>query len=193
MEYRRYAYYLTIFVLLCAAWTVFHPFLGKKALVITISPEGNRSVLLQTPEKMRILIDPGTDASILRFLGNSMSAWSRRLDAIFLINSGMSSRSVLNDIKERYQVASVISSVKQGDRYVAGATSFEVLYPPTLEYKQGGAIIRVSYGSTTAYILRKIEEIPSWIHMHDVDPLVITEKTPAGVFVSDGVGVRKIK
>ena len=70
--------------------------------------QNGRSTFMRTPDDKRILIDGGSNSSVIRELTKILPFYSRRIDVIIASNSEGKNVSGLIDILERYSVDKVI-------------------------------------------------------------------------------------
>lgn len=121
--------------------------------------------LIQHPGSGTLLIDTGSDASILRALGSSLPMWQRRIDSLILTSTDTKSLGGLAVLTDRYQVPAPIrfgTDVPYGTSLTFDTgTHITVIGPHTFT---------VSYGATS---------------------LLISSTTPVGTYHSDGVVVIK--
>lgn len=133
------------------------------------------ATLLRTPRGETILIDTGSDASILRSLGTALPFWQRDIDAVVLTSATANSTGGLPDIQHRYTIK---NSVYFGSTSLAtGGTQASPPYGSNLTFDPYTSIViiapstfNISYGATT---------------------LSVSSSTPAGVYISDGVSLRQ--
>lgn len=81
-----------------------HTLFRRPSLSVFAAGKGTASLLEASGG--RILIDAGSDASVLRALGNLLPPWSRRLDAVMLTSDKAAAG--LLAVKERYAVGWVL-------------------------------------------------------------------------------------
>lgn len=103
--------------------------------------------LVRTPSGKTILIDTGSNASILRSLGENLPMWQRSLDTIILTGDKTTETGGLQYIRERYHIGSVISTGGRDHPYGAplslARTSIIILAP---------GIVRVSSDASTVLV-----------------------------------------
>lgn len=91
----------------------------------------------------RLLIDTGTDASVLRSLGEALPPWQRRIDAVFLTSD--KGRAGLAAVAARYAIGAVLrfgTDIPYGSRISLGKTALVIAAPG--RYRLGGFSIASS-------------------------------------------------
>jgi beta-lactamase superfamily II metal-dependent hydrolase len=197
-------FYLLLFVaLLFGTVSVYRTIFAPPVLEVRVLEVGKgTAVFMKSPGGRTVLVDTGSDASILRALGSVLPMWQRRLDAVILTSKSSASIGGLPDVQSRYKVSQVIRSAARGDRYSLGDGTFiDILWPPKtitpLKPADSVLVLRVSYGTTSFLIQKNLPlRISSWLATADANlpppSLVISSSTPKGEYVSDGVSVTKI-
>lgn len=114
---------------------------GRPALSVFAAGKG-RAALLEYAGG-RLLLDAGSDASVLRGLGTRLPPWTRRLDAVFLTtdkgNGGLAA------VKERYKIGRVLrfgTDVPYGSRLSLPEAALVIEAPG--RYRLGGLSISSS-------------------------------------------------
>lgn len=101
--------------LLVANTLIYRAILAPRPLTISTLEVGKgNATLVRTQSGATILIDTGSDASILRALGTILPPWQRSLDAVILTSDKKASVGGLPDVLSRYRVAKKITLT--GDR-----------------------------------------------------------------------------
>jgi len=140
------------------------------------------AIFVEGPTGVKVLIDGGPDASILRALGAELSPFDRRLDAVVETHPGIESIGGLVDVFDKYRVGAFFSPgttkyssasdaldsalaeqnlqpviLKRGARLDLGGGAYaQVLYPDRdasgLDPDTGSLVLRIVYGSTSFLI-----------------------------------------
>lgn len=172
---------LTFYLLLAIGLIVANTFIYKAVfapplLRVSIFEVGKgHATLLRTSRGETILIDTGSDASILRSLGTALPFWQRDIDAAILTSATANSTGGLSDIRHRYTIKNSVSfgstpltaggmqtSPPYGTKFTFGPdTSILIIAPYTFN---------ISYGATS---------------------LSISSSTPPGVYISDGISSKQ--
>lgn len=164
-------FYLILFIVLIVAnvsvyKTIFAPRV-LTASVLEVGPPagGGRATLVKTPDNKTILIDTGSDASILRALGENLPMWQRKIDIVILTSSAARFAGGLSAIESRYRILKII---RIGDKNIPYGSSFDldnsgikIIAPATLTISYGTSVFKIS------------------------------SSTPAGIYTSDGNTVTK--
>ena len=136
--------------------------------------------LVRTPHSRTILIDAGSDASVLRALGTTLPEWQRTLAAVVLTSPTQAAGGGLPDVLARYRTNLLLRSAAlgsaaferslepfaqdlhtgdlyRGDRLTLDrGIALDVLWPPqtpaALSPKNGALVLRLSYGKTSFLI-----------------------------------------
>jgi beta-lactamase superfamily II metal-dependent hydrolase len=165
----RSFYWILCVVLVFANVTLYQTVFAPPVLEVRVFEVGKeRAALVHTPNGKTLLIDTGSDASILRVLGSQLPMWQRSLDALILTSREHNTTGGLPEVTERYRIKNLISSLTRNERLLLGDSSYiDVLSLP--KKKVSPLILRLSYGSTT---------------------ITISSSTPSGVYTSDGKTVK---
>lgn len=160
--------FICIAMLIVANVSLYRAVFATRALEVSVLDVGEKGVaalLVRTPGNMTILVNAGSDASILRALGGALPLWQRRIDAIILTSAKAALAGGLPDIERRYRVGTVVrvgdERVPYGATLVFDSARLTIVSPETLI---------ISCGATS---------------------LAISSTTPAGVYMSDGITVTK--
>ncbi len=109
------------------------------------------AILVHTPRGKDILIDTGSDAGVLRDLGESLPEWQRSLDAVLLTSNKAAQTGGLASILARYEVGEVLRAgtveFPYGARISADKVSLTVAAPGRTDISYG--IFSFSVSSTT--------------------------------------------
>jgi glyoxylase-like metal-dependent hydrolase (beta-lactamase superfamily II) len=164
----RNSYLILFFILLVANFLVYQAILAPQVLKVTVLEVGKGdATLVRTPSGKTLLIDTGSDASILRALGTALPEWERHIDAIALTSEKAGATGGLPDVMSHYRVPTPIrfgtATVPYGTRLTLDDVYVDILAPD---------ILNISYVATS---------------------LNISSTTPKGVYVSDGKIMTKIK
>ena len=165
--------------------------LAPRALTVRVFETGKgRAILATTPSGKTLLIDSGSDASILRALGSALPPWRRTLDVVIPIKAGAG----LAEVKNRYRITKTLSTITRGTRITLDRSTFiDVLWPaPNVP---DAPVLLLSYGATS-FLIEPVTtpHIEKYLTSADADlppsDAVIASNTPGEVLVSDGVSVR---
>ena len=158
--------YLLLFVgLLVGNVKVYQTISAEPVLKVTVLEAGKtNAVLIKSPSGRIILVDTGSDASILRALGESLPVWKRDINAVILTSSAASSAGGLPAIEDRYRVSKLIriggNIIPYGTFFIFDGSRIEI---------SASATFSISYGATS---------------------FKIYSSTPVGVYISDGQTIK---
>lgn len=158
--------YVLVFVgLLIGNVKVYQAIFAPPVLEVTKFDVGKGSaILVRSPSGKTLLIDTGSDASILRALGVTLPMWQRKIDVVILTSTKSSSVGGLPDVQRRYHISQIMrigsKDIPYGIPLLFDGARIEIFFPE---------ILSVFYGSTS---------------------LAISSSTPAGVYISDGVSIK---
>lgn len=169
MQIFRSGWFLFICVVILAGvnMSVYRAALAPHALEVSVLDVGEKgsAALVRTPGNMTVLVNAGSDVSILRALGRALPLWQRRIDAVVLTGTKAALTGGLPDVERRYSIGAV---VRTGDERIPYGASL-VFNGARLTIISSEAFA-ISYGTTS---------------------LAISSTTPAGVYLSDGITVTK--
>lgn len=189
-------FYIVLFLILIAGnISVYQILFMPHELKVTVAGAGKGIVVLlqQNSHPKTILINTGSDASILRVLGEHISPWQRNIDAVILTSAETRFMGGLQEIANRnYRIENLIRFGAQGSKsaeaaiaataIAAGSTAEKDLHQASAMY---GA--RLSFENTHIDILS-----PESITIsYGVSILTVSSSTPSGVFISDGVSIKR--
>jgi beta-lactamase superfamily II metal-dependent hydrolase len=148
--------------------------------------EKNRTTLVRTPSGKTILVDTGSDASILRALGESLPEWQRAIDTVILTSGEETQAGGLPDIMSRYRVANLIRFGTQGSKSfesaLAAAASTD-LHQTTAPY---GSSLNLD---TTTHIT--VISPGTFDIFYDTNSLSISSTTPTDIYILSGKTITK--
>lgn len=117
---------------------IFQAVFATPALTVTIAAAGEGSVaIVRTPSGQTILVDTGSDASVLRALGTTLPPWQRRIEAVILTSDKAAQAGGLTYIQTRYKVGTTLH---------AGTADFPYGTPLNLDKL---SLTILAHGSTT--------------------------------------------
>jgi hypothetical protein len=205
------AYAFLFVLLLLANINLYRTILVPEALTVEVLPAGKgHVVLLRTPDKRTVLVGAGSDASVLRALGRTLSPLQKGLDLLLLPGMGAAVAGGAPEALQRYRfrtlarpevkgswtLESALATalehtpdtqtlfIKQEDRFALGGGVFvEILsYPGTVP-----ANILLSYGRTSLFLYEneKAPSVPA--------DILVTTKTKKSAYRSDGTTITQIK
>ncbi len=197
-------FYLLLFIgLVFGNISVYKTIFAPPVLEVRILEAGKGSaILLRGPGGKTVLIDTGSDASILRALGSALPMWERSLDAVILTSRSAASSGALPDVQSRYKVSQVIRSSLRGDRHSLGdGVYIDTLWPPKtaspLSKADDVLVLRISYGVTSLLIQKNLPpRVSKWLATTDTNvpppDITISSSTPTGAYMSDGKIVTRL-
>lgn len=97
---------------------------------LSVLPGGKGTATLFASSAGRVLVDAGSDASILRALGATLLPWERHIDAVILTSS--KGNGGLSAVAARYTVSRVLHSgtdIPYGSRIALGNSALIVVAP----------------------------------------------------------------
>jgi len=161
-------YLLVFFVLAIGNVLVYRTVFAPRVLEVFVLEAGKgMAILVRTPDNKTALVDAGSDASILRALGEVLPMWQRRIGTVALTSAKTDFAGGLPDVMGRYRIPTPLyfgtSAVPYGSQLTLDAVHIVVISPGTLD---------ISYGATS---------------------LAISSTTPKGVYVSNGKTMTKTK
>lgn len=171
---------LSVLALLFACGWLYTDLTRAPQLSIEPLPVGKgTSYLVRAPNGALLLINTGSDASILRALGTHLPPWQRSLAAVLLTDASANSQGGLPNVLARYNVRAVARSSVQGPpsresaitaaegkvtalrnislargtRLMLGRVAVDTLWPSTSADQGMGpsnaVVLRISYGNTS--------------------------------------------
>jgi len=151
-------YLLAFLVLVIANIYVYRAVYAAPALEVQVFTVGKgNAALVRTPTHKTLLIDAGSDASILRALGAVLPMWQRRIDAVVLTSSDSRSIGGLPEVTHRYHTPTPVrygGDTPYGTPLVFDTdTHVTVAAPHALTISYGTSAITIS-SSTPAGIYR---------------------------------------
>jgi len=167
------SFYLTLFLIFIAAnISVYQTILAPRVLEVTVFEVGKAdgkdgATLVRAPSGASILIDTGSDASILRALGMTLPMWQRRIDEIILTSSAARSAGGLPEVQNRYHVSNVMRIGNLSTPY-GSLLTFDDVHIEIFAH----ATFSISYGATS---------------------LDISSSTSKGVYTSNGKTIIKTR
>lgn len=99
-------FYLLLFCgLVVANVYLYETIFAPPILEVSVRAAGKGNVtIVRTPHHKTLLVDTGSDASILRALGEVLPPWQRNIDAVVLTGDKTSFTGGLPTIKSRYRI-----------------------------------------------------------------------------------------
>lgn len=193
-------YALLFLVLMVANIGVYRALLSPNVLSLSVFTAGKGDVvLIHTPQGKTLLIDTGSDASILRILGAELPFWQRKIDALFITRVASSAVGGVSDIFDRYRIPLFIrpfadgsrtqenilsEAVKEkgtetilasrGQRFTFDAVTVAVLWPPNnlaeTSVDEGVLFLLVSFKNTSFLVQKGApERVARWERVIDKD------------------------
>src|SRR3989344_7735747 len=113
---------LVLVGLIAANVFVYRAALAPRLLVLSVLEAGKgKAVLVETPSGETLLINAGSDASILRALGSALPFWQRRLDIAILTRPDTKTNGGMPEVLARYNVQLLMRPATEGSRAFEGA------------------------------------------------------------------------
>ena len=175
-----------------------------KFVVTELAIAKGDAILLQSPAGALVLIDAGSDRSILRALGETLPPWVRSLDAFIETAKVSGATGGEADVLGHYNVGQVLTQadLHRGERLDLGGGAYaEVLYPDRdiskMDPADGAIVLRVVYGHTSFLIKENISaRADEWLAKIDgpspEGEMVIASSRSEGItYVSDGMTIEK--
>lgn len=117
---------------------------GSGLLTVTFLDVGQGdSIFIETPDGIQMLIDGGSNNSVLRQLAKQMSIGDKNIDVVLATHPDKDHVGGLVDVLERYQVANIIKTNNQSD-----TVTFKAL--ESAEEKEGANIYFATVGQQLA-------------------------------------------
>ncbi len=148
-------YYLALLLALGVAnYTIYRSVLTPPRTTVSVFSAGKGTVaLVRDPSGRTLLIDTGSDASILRDLGTALPYWQRSLDAVVLSSDKVAQTGGLPILQERYRVARLFSAGTETFPYGAplmfSSDAFLTVAAPGIFFVHYGANVFALSSSTT--------------------------------------------
>lgn len=173
----RTSFYLLLLCGLIVANTyLYNTIVAPPVLLVTIRSVGKGSVaIVRTPHNKTLLIDTGSDASILRALGEVLPPWERTIDTVVLTSEVANATGGLPELARKYHFSSLLRFGAEGSKKLEDTLS-------TLTAKP------IPYGTVLSGPETSIVVIaPSAFRISYVTTsLLISSTTPVGTYSSDG-------
>lgn len=165
MRVPTWIYFLVFVGLLIGNMKVYQSIFAEPVLTVSVLEAGkSNAVLIKSPGGKTILIDTGSDASILRALGSALPMWQRNIDVIILTSSAARSAGGLPEVTSRYRVSKIThigdTTTPYGTSFTFDTSRIKIIAP---------AAFIISYGSSV---------------------LNISSSTPTGIYISDGETIK---
>jgi hypothetical protein len=161
-----YFYILVGLGLLALNIAVYRNIFSTPVLEIQVFTVGKGTVaLIKTPDRKSLLVDTGSDASILRAVGGALPMWQKHIDAIILTSTESKSVGGLKQVQNRYQT------------------------PPPLIFG-----IKIPYGGILTFdrVVRvKVISPHLFTLSYGISSLFVSSTTPVGKYLSDGTSIQK--
>lgn len=142
MRVPTWIYVLVFIGLLIANVKVYQTIFAEPVLTVSVLEAGkSNAVLIKSPGGKTVLIDTGSDASILRALGSALPMWQRKIDAVILTSPKKTFAGGLPDVMNRYHVTRTFST---GTSFSLDAVSINILAPATLTISYGSTSFKIS-------------------------------------------------
>lgn len=120
------------------------------------------AIFIETPDHVQLLIDGGTDATILRELPKEMPFWDKSLDAILATHPDKDHIGGLVDVLSRYQVSEIIRTKNDSNTAVSSALVFASHAEGALIHDtEAGEVIKLG-ASTTLTIFSPSGDPTHW-------------------------------
>lgn len=171
----RTSFYLLLLCGLIVANTyLYNTIVEPPVLLVTIRSVGKGSVtIIRTPRHKTLLIDTGSDASILRALGEVLPPWERDIDTMVLTTEATNTTGGLSGLVQKYHISSLFrfgATSKKIENIISTPTPITpygtiLLGPETSIVIMAPSMFRISYGRTS---------------------MLISSTTPVGTYISDG-------
>lgn len=168
MRVPTWIYVLVFIGLLIGNVKVYQAIFAPPVLEVHVLAAGkSNAVLVKSPRGKTVLVDTGSDASILRALGSALPMWQRHIDAVILSSTKSAAVGGLPDVQRRYRVSQIMriggEDIPYGAPLLFDGARIEIFSLGTLS---------LSYGSTS---------------------LAISSSTPVGVYISDGKAITQTR
>ena len=140
--------------LIAANSTIYRAMFAPRIPTVTVLAVGKGdAALVQTPSGKTLLIDTGSDASILRALGTALPMWQRQFDAVIITGTATSEAGGLADVTRRYRIPPPVRFGPERDMPYGAHLMFEtgteiVVIAPGVFTVSYGAISLVISSST---------------------------------------------
>lgn len=142
MHIPTWIYFFVFVGLLIGNVKVYQTIFAEPVLTVSVLEAGKtNAVLIKSPGGKTILIDTGSDASILRALGSALPMWQRRIDAVILTSTKKTFSGGLPDVQNRYHVTRTFST---GTSFSLDSISITILAPATLTISYGSSVLNIS-------------------------------------------------
>lgn len=179
MQVSRTGLYLLSILALCVLnIPIYRGVLAEGEIRVSTLAAGKGSVvLLEGPGKSVVLVGSGSDASILRALGQTLPPWSRSIDALILTDTTLEQTGGAPAILERYRVEYVVRPTSKG------APTREAALAEAASLEEGLALVAIDTGRFNlghgAYL--DIKEKSAFLRYGSLT-LELSSTTPGGVY-----------
>ena len=134
---------LVLVLLLVANILIYRAMETPRVLTVSVFETGKgRAIVVVSPTGRTLLVDTGSDASILRALGEVLSPWRRSLDVVIPLKAGAG----LAEVERRYRVGAIVPIGTESIPYGAP------LLFDTVPFTVSPDIFSIWYGATTLWV-----------------------------------------
>lgn len=139
---------------------VYQTILAEPVLTVSVLEAGkSHAVLVKSPDGKTVLVDTGSDASILRALGESLPVWQRDIDVVILTSSAAGSAGGLPAIEDRYHISKIIhigdATTPYGSSLTFGTPIIKILAPAILTISSGSSVFNISSSTPAGVYISK--------------------------------------
>ncbi len=178
-----------LIILITANIFMYQTIFAHGKLVATIREAGKGTVVLvRDPARHTLLVNTGSDASILRVLGEELPPWQQSIDTVILTDPTVSDAGGFQDVMSRYHVATVIRSAMQG------SPSMESSLSTAIHLEKGLQERSVPFGAELLFnhAVRVVVLSPHVVIIsYGMSSLTVSSTTPLGVYSLNGETVTK--
>lgn len=178
-ELPRSFYILLFFILLAANFFVYRYLFAPNELYVSVlkTGKGDAVVLIQNPNGKTILVNTGSDASILRALGTQLPFWKRNIDTVVLTSAHARFVGGLPEVMGRYRIKNLIRFGGKGSKSTEAVIATAI---SATELPQGSTANK-DFRQTTAPYGTRISLSSSYIDI--LSPETITVSYGASIFI----------
>ena len=118
-ELPRAFYAILFFILLAGNASLYRTLFVPQELKVTVFTAGKgAAILAQDSHNKTILINTGSDASILRALGSQLPPWRRTIDVVVLTSADTRAVGGLTDVLRRYRIKNIVRFGTPGSKSI---------------------------------------------------------------------------
>ncbi len=128
---------------------IYRPLFSASIISVSVLEAGKgHAVLIRSPKGDLTLVDTGSDASILRALGETLAPWQRSLDTLILTSDKNAEKGGLSYVINRYHIKKVMSvggqTIPYGISLPLGDATLTAVAPAVFSLSYGSSSMKIS-------------------------------------------------